>query len=205
MARSDDAAARDIAQGMPVAAGRTVDVVPAEPLAVTPMDDRTAAAVAFGAMGLFLFNAVFGALAVGLGVAALVLIITFGSFVAAGLPLLNPGIGAGVPTRPVPGARPVGALRYLCERSEGLRNDVVFAFDLPLPTEFVPTPNDDEVESFALWPMGRVLERIRDSDDFKFNVALVNLDFALRHGALTPDAEPAYQQITEGLQGRFAD
>src|SRR5690349_384118 len=62
---------RHRAQRTPVAAGRALDVVPAEPLAVTPMDDRTAAAVAFGATGLFLFNAVFGALAVGLGVAAL--------------------------------------------------------------------------------------------------------------------------------------
>jgi hypothetical protein len=58
-------------QRVPVAAGRVPDVVPAEPLAVTPTDDRTAAAVAFGAMGLFLFNAAFGALAIGLGVAAL--------------------------------------------------------------------------------------------------------------------------------------
>jgi isopentenyldiphosphate isomerase len=102
-------------------------------------------------------------------------------------------------------AKPVGALRYLCEREEGLRNDVVFCFDLELPADFQPMPNDDEVESFALWPMEQVLERIRDSDDFKFNVALVNLDFALRHGVLDPDHEPEYQEIVEGLAGKFAE
>jgi hypothetical protein len=53
--------------------------------------------------------------------------------------------------------------------------------------------------------MAKVLERLKDSDDFKFNVALVNLDFALRHGALSPDEEPGYQAIVEGLQGRLAD
>jgi len=102
-------------------------------------------------------------------------------------------------------ARPVGALRYLCEREEGLRNDVVFCFDLELPADFQPVPNDDEVESFSLWSMDQVLERIRDSDDFKFNVALVNLDFALRHGVLDPDREPEYQAIVDGLAGRFED
>jgi len=102
-------------------------------------------------------------------------------------------------------ARPVGALRYLCEREEGLRNDVACCFDLGLPADFKPTPDDDEVESFALWSMDQVLERIRDSDGFKFNVALVNLDFALRHGVLDPDREPEYQAIVDGLAGRFED
>ncbi|MEO3428291.1 DUF4743 domain-containing protein [Pelagibius sp. CAU 1746] len=100
-------------------------------------------------------------------------------------------------------ARPVGALGYLCARPEGQRNDVLFVYDLELPADFVPTPNDDEVEEFFLWPMEKILERLKDSDDFKFNVALVNLDFALRHGVLTPDAEPGYQAIAEGLQGRL--
>jgi hypothetical protein len=102
-------------------------------------------------------------------------------------------------------ARPVGALGYLCARPEGQRNDVLFIYDLELPAGFVPQPNDDEVEEFFLWPMAKVLERLKDSDDFKFNVALVNLDFALRHGALSPDEEPGYQAIVEGLQGRLAD
>src|SRR3546814_4547604 len=72
-----------------------------------------------------------------------------------------------------------------------------------LPTDVRPQPNDGEVESFSLWPMAEVLERLRDSDDFKFNVALVNLHFALRHGVLSPDSEPCYQQVVDGLAGRF--
>ncbi|MPZ09258.1 MAG: DUF4743 domain-containing protein [Kiloniellaceae bacterium] len=112
---------------------------------------------------------------------------------------------ASVPAGLAACARPVGAIRYICERAEGLRNDLAFCFDLELPADFVPKPNDDEVESFSLWPVGQVLERLRDSDDFKFNVALVNLHFALRHGILAPEVEPAYQAIVEGLSGRFED
>ncbi|HEY9548931.1 MAG TPA: DUF4743 domain-containing protein [Kiloniellaceae bacterium] len=112
---------------------------------------------------------------------------------------------ASVPAALAALARPVGAVRYICERTEGLRNDVAFCFDLALPADFRPQPNDGEVESFSLWPMAEVLERLRGSDDFKFNVALVNLHFALRHGVLSPDSEPCYQQIVDGLAGRFDD
>ncbi len=40
-------------------------------------------------------------------------------------------------------------------------------------------------------PAAAVLERIRNSFDFKFNVNLVMLDFAVRHGILPPD-DPEY-------------
>src|SRR3546814_5857750 len=86
---------------------------------------------------------------------------------------------ASVPAALAALARPVGAVRYICERTEGLRNDVAFSFDLALPADFRPQPNDGEVESFSLWPMAEVLERLRGSDDFKFNVALVNLHFEI--------------------------
>lgn len=112
---------------------------------------------------------------------------------------------ASIPPALAARAKPVGALRYLCARPEGQRNDVLFCYDLELPADFQPRPNDDEVEAFFLWPLAKVLARLKDSDDFKFNVALVNLHFALRHGSLNPDSEPAYQQIVEGLSGVFAD
>ncbi|MGD1877883.1 MAG: DUF4743 domain-containing protein [Kiloniellaceae bacterium] len=115
------------------------------------------------------------------------------------------GEEASVPAEMACRAKPVGALRYVCERAEGLRNDVAFCFDLELPADFVPRPNDNEVESFSLWTMDEVLARLKDTDDFKFNVAMVNLHFALRHGVLDPDSEPAYQQVVDGLAGHFAD
>jgi 8-oxo-dGTP pyrophosphatase MutT (NUDIX family) len=95
-------------------------------------------------------------------------------------------------------AKPVGALAYVLEREQGLRDDVLFLYDLELPADFVPKNQDGEVEFFELWPVERVMQRVRDTDDFKFNVALVNIDFFLRHGLLDPD-EPGYLAIAEGL------
>ena len=79
------------------------------------------------------------------------------------------------------------------------------AESLELPADFQPRPGDDEVEEFFLSPMERVLECLRDSDGFKFNVAPVNLHFALRHGVLSPDEEPSYQAVVEALAGQFDD
>ncbi|RZU52411.1 hypothetical protein EV385_4274 [Krasilnikovia cinnamomea] len=69
---------RSATAGRP-AANRTVvvsdvvvqDVVPEDGLNPVPLDGRTAAALMCGTVGLFLFNPLFGPLAVGLGVAAL--------------------------------------------------------------------------------------------------------------------------------------
>ena len=89
-------------------------------------------------------------------------------------------------------AEPVGEIAYRCLLGEHLRDDVLFCYDLELPEEVTPKPQDDEVEAFELWPLAEVVERVRDSDDFKFNVNLVLLDFFLRHGALDKnDAEVA--------------
>lgn len=96
-------------------------------------------------------------------------------------------------------AVPVGLVSYRCAREEGLRDDVLFCFDLDLPDGFVPENTDGEVESFALWPLSRVMETIRESDAFKFNVSLVILDFAVRHGLLGPD-DPDYEEIVAGLR-----
>ena len=105
------------------------------------------------------------------------------------------GMAPGLAARAVP----VGIVSYRCAREEGLRDDVLFCFDLEVPADFVPENTDGEVESFALWPLSRVMETIRDSDEFKFNVSLVILDFAVRHGILGPD-DPDYEEIIAGLR-----
>jgi len=85
-------------------------------------------------------------------------------------------------------AVPVGQFSYAMERPEGLRRDVIFAYDLELPEDFVPRPADGEVEGFSLWPAGQVLETVREEQKFKFNVNLVLIDFLLRFG-LVSDAD----------------
>lgn len=93
----------------------------------------------------------------------------------------------------------VGTISYLTERAEGLRHDVLFNYDIALPEAFAPRPTDGEVDAFYLWPIEDILQRIRDTEDFKFNAALVIIDFAVRHGVITP-ADPEYVAIAEGLR-----
>jgi 8-oxo-dGTP pyrophosphatase MutT (NUDIX family) len=87
---------------------------------------------------------------------------------------------ANVPTTLAAAAVPASVVTYAMERPEGLRRDYLVCYDLQLPADFTPSAVDGEVESFELWPVGRVLERVRDSDDFKFNVNLVLIDLFRR-------------------------
>lgn len=96
---------------------------------------------------------------------------------------------------------PTGAIAYRMATGHGLRRDVLFTFDLEVPDHVTPTPGDDEVVGFELMDAEQVLCRIRESDDFKFNVNLVIAHFALRHGLLSPDGEPDYQALARGLAG----
>ena len=96
-------------------------------------------------------------------------------------------------------ARPASLVSYRCELPEGLRDDVLFCFDLALPPDFQPRNRDGEVTGFALWPLERVWDRVRDSEDFKFNVALVLIDLFVRLGRIGPD-DPDYMAIAQGLR-----
>lgn len=96
-------------------------------------------------------------------------------------------------------ARPVGAISYVCELEGGLRDDTLFLYDLEVAPGFIPRNTDGELSGFALWPAEAAMARVRDSDDFKFNVAVVMIDFFLRHGCLDPDREPDYPAIAAGI------
>ncbi len=96
-------------------------------------------------------------------------------------------------------ALPVGALSYRMETERGLRDDVLFVYDLEVPADFTPRNTDGEIVSFTLMDATDVIERVRQSDDFKFNVNLVLIDFALRHGLVDP-TDPDYLEIVTGLR-----
>lgn len=106
---------------------------------------------------------------------------------------------AGLPADMARLAVPVGAITYLMEQDKGLKPDVLFLYDLELPPDFVPRNTDGEVERFELWPIARVAQSVRDSDDWKFNVNLTVIDFLIRHGWLTPD-HPEYLELCRGLR-----
>jgi 8-oxo-dGTP pyrophosphatase MutT (NUDIX family) len=97
------------------------------------------------------------------------------------------GEEAGLPPTLVADARPVARLSYnMLEENGRLRRDILHVFDLDIPEDFTPSPQDDEVEFFELWPAQRVLELVRDTDSVKFNVNLVLIDLFLREGMIDP-------------------
>lgn len=84
--------------------------------------------------------------------------------------------------------------------------DVIYVYDLEVPPAqadaVVPTPGDDEVESFSLWGVDGVVRALR-AGEFKANTALVLIDFLVRHGLVTEDNEPDYLEIVTRLRRRL--
>jgi 8-oxo-dGTP pyrophosphatase MutT (NUDIX family) len=105
---------------------------------------------------------------------------------------------ASVPPDLIAKAVAAGAISYRMEMPHGLRDDVLFLFDLEVPLGFTPQNTDGEIVAFEPMAAGAVVERVRRTDDFKFNVNLVIIDFALRHGLVTPD-DPEYLGLVLGL------
>jgi hypothetical protein len=101
-------------------------------------------------------------------------------------------------------ARPVGIVSYLLENEEGLRNDVLFNYDLGLPPDVVPVNADGEIEEFFLWPIERVVRELIETANFKFNVAFVIIDFLVRHGFIGPE-DPDYLELVRRLRRRPVD
>lgn len=95
-------------------------------------------------------------------------------------------------------ARPVGAVSYCAQSEDGLKPDTQFCYDLRLPPGFVPENADGEIASFELWPIGKVMDSVAETLDFKFNCNLVIIDFLVRHGLIPPDHRD-YLEIVEGL------
>jgi len=102
---------------------------------------------------------------------------------------------AAVPPDLIAQAVPVTLLSYAMDRPEGLRRDRLHCYDLLLPESFAPQPQDGEVEAFELWPLPAVFDRVRRTNDFKFNVNLVLIDLFIRMGLLP---------VTESQQLRAA-
>jgi len=103
---------------------------------------------------------------------------------------------ASLPETLVAKAVAVGAVSYRMAVTHGLRDDVLFCYDVELPRDFTPRNNDGELVAFTLEDAREVIRRVRESDDFKFNVNLVLIDFALRHGLISPDDSEYLELVT---------
>jgi len=110
---------------------------------------------------------------------------------------------AGMPAALAARMRPVGQISYTMDMAEGLKLDTLTLFDLELPVDFVPANTDGEIEEFILLPLEEVARIVREGFEFKFNCALVVIDFLIRHGFLTPDDEPDYARLCQGLRAKL--
>ncbi|KAI9503453.1 NUDIX hydrolase domain-like protein [Coemansia spiralis] len=95
-------------------------------------------------------------------------------------------------------AKAAGTIQYFTRSELGLKPETQYVFDLELPRDFVPVPNDGEVEQFYLWPISDVLRALRQSL-FKPNCALCVVDFFVRHGIITAENEPDYVEIIDNI------
>jgi isopentenyldiphosphate isomerase len=113
---------------------------------------------------------------------------------------------AGIPESLAQLACPAGAVSYRGVDEVGrLKNDVLFVFDLELPSDFTPKPVDGEVEKFELCDLEKVVRLLEGeeggeaSPEFKPNVALVLIDFLVRRGFIPPEA-PGYLPLVASLR-----
>ncbi|WP_374384752.1 DUF4743 domain-containing protein [Dongia sp.] len=106
---------------------------------------------------------------------------------------------AGIPTEIAARAEPVGLITLLIEAGEGLRVGQQFNFDLELPVSFRPLNQDGEVAGFELIPVSELMHRLRSADEFMYDIALVLIDFLIRHGFIGPE-EPDYLPLIAGLR-----
>ena len=107
--------------------------------------------------------------------------------------------GASVPEDVASTARPAGVITYMLDTERGMRRDMLFVYDLELPADFTPVNEDGEVSGFVKWPAQQALRVIEETDEFKFNVNLVLIDFAIRHGLIAPE-HPDYVRLIKGLR-----
>ncbi|PID66138.1 MAG: DUF4743 domain-containing protein [Gammaproteobacteria bacterium] len=109
---------------------------------------------------------------------------------------------ASIPRQLAEKAQAVSAISYYYDLPIGIRPDVIFNYDLRLPADFIPQVNDDEVDSFHLYPMDELLAMVANTQAFKFNSAVVIIDFAIRHGLITPE-HPDYLALQAGMHQQW--
>jgi len=92
--------------------------------------------------------------------------------------------------------KPTGALTYeFIDPSTGYyQPEVECVYDLAMDPDTVPKPVDGEAQNFRLMSVDEVKVRMLKGQ-FKYNCALVLVDYFIRHGMIQVDDEPDYFEI----------
>ena len=113
---------------------------------------------------------------------------------------------AGIPRALAAQAQRVGALHIHRDQPDGLQSETIFAHDLWLPGDFVPSNQDGEAiehRRVALDEAARLIASSDGRDVVTADASLVIVDFLLRHDAIDP-ASPACTGLRELLHPQAA-
>lgn len=80
----------------------------------------------------------------------------------------------------------------------GINSDTLFNYDLWLPEDFIPKNTDGEVDEFILMPLKEMAEITENTDQFKNNCNLVNIDLLIRQGLIN-EKHHDFNQIKQEL------
>ena len=112
---------------------------------------------------------------------------------------------ASLPPEVIDRIRPAGMVCYRYAAKKGLSSKILATYDVEMPAGITPVAGDGEVEGFQLMKVSEVISSIRvDPDAWKPNSALVMIEFAMRHGFLSPD-DPGYFEIGRLLRSGMLD
>lgn len=112
---------------------------------------------------------------------------------------------ASLPPDVIERIRPAGMVCYRYAAKKGLSTKILATYDVEMPAELTPVCGDGEVDGFLLMTVTEVIESIRtDPDAWKPNSALVMIEFAMRHGYISPD-DPGYFEIGRLLRAGAKD
>lgn len=102
---------------------------------------------------------------------------------------------ANIPAEIATTAQARGRVNYMMETERGLDISCIFLYDLWLSEDFEPENTDGEVDSFALIPLEEVARLTDETELFKDNCNLVNIDLLIRSGLITPE-HPDFSELT---------
>ncbi len=91
-----------------------------------------------------------------------------------------------------------GKIDYAMHTGRGMDVSSIFVYDLWLPDDFEPQNTDGEVDSFALIPLGEVARLTEETELYKDNCNLVNIDLLIRSGLIDSERQD-FGQITQSL------
>ena len=105
---------------------------------------------------------------------------------------------ANIPEATASTAEFVSTLHYRGASKRGMSVDTLFNYDLYLPEDFMPENTDGEVDEFILMPLEEMANLTENTDEFKDNCNLVNIDLLLRLG-LIDKSHRDYAEICKAL------